>query len=92
MDIKELIINREYRVKYGTIKDLYTVFGKKELKKLVLDNTIRLKDNYAYFNPNKIKTEIEPFPYVYDIFKEKISKSEKLYMVDGYNTKKKKKK
>lgn len=92
MNIEELIINREYRVKYGTIKDLYTVFSKKELKKLILDNTIRLKDNYAYFNPNKIKTEIEPFPYVYDIFKEKISKSEKLYMVGEYNTKKKKKK
>ena len=83
MNIKELIINREYRVKYDTIKDLYMLFGKKELKKLVLDNMIRLKDNYAYFNPNKIKTEIEPFPYVYDIFKEKVTKSEKLYMLDG---------
>ena len=83
MNIKELIINREYRVKYGTIKDLYMLFGKKELKKLILSNTIRLKDNYAYFNPNKIKTEIEPFPYVYDIFKEKVTKSEKLYMLDG---------
>ena len=83
MNIEELIINREYRVKYGTIKDLYMLFGKKELKKLILDNTIRLKDNYAYFNPNKIKTEIEPFPYVYDIFKEKVTKSEKLYMLDG---------
>lgn len=89
MNIKELIINREYRVKYGTIKDLYTLFSKKELKKLVLDNTIRLKDNYAYFNPNKIKTEIEPFPYVYDRFKEKVTKSEKLYMLDGeYKNKK----
>ena len=89
MNIKELIINREYRVKYCTIKDLYTVFSKKELKKLVLDNTIRLKDNYAYFNPNKIKTEIEPFPYVYDIFKENVTKSEKLYMLDGeYKNKK----
>ena len=29
MNIKELIINREYRVKYGTIKDLYMLFGKK---------------------------------------------------------------
>ena len=91
MNIKELIINREYRVKYGTIKDLYTLFSKKELKKLVLDNTIRLKDNYAYFNPNKIKTEIEPFPYVYDIFKEKVTKGEKLYMLDGEHNHKKKK-
>lgn len=90
MNIKELIINREYRVKYGIIKDLYTLFSKKELKKLVLDNTVRLKDNYAYFNPNKIKTEIEPFPYVYDIFKEKVTKSEKLYMLDGKYKKKKK--
>ena len=89
MNIKELIINREYRVKYGTIKDLYMLFGKKELKKLILSNTIRLKDNYAYFNPNKIKTEIEPFPYVYDIFKEKVTKSEKLYMLDGEYKKKK---
>ena len=89
MNIKELIINREYRVKYGTIKDLYMLFGKKELKKLILSNTIRLKGNYAYFNPNKIKTEIEPFPYVYDIFKEKVTKSEKLYMLDGeYKNKK----
>lgn len=92
MNIEELIINREYRVKYGTIKDLYTLFSKKELKKLILDNTIRLKDNYAYFNPNKIKTEIEPFPYVYDIFKEKITKSEKLYMLDGERNHKKKNK
>ena len=91
MNIKELIINREYRVKYGTIKDLYTLFSKKELKKLILDNTIRLKDNYAYFNPNKIKTEIEPFHYVYDIFKEKVTKSEKLYMLDGERNHKKKK-
>ena len=91
MNIKELIINREYRVKYGTIKDLYMLFGKKELKKLVLDNTIRLKDNYAYFKPNKVKTEIEPFPYVYDIFKEKITKGEKLYMLDGERNHKKKK-
>lgn len=90
MNIEELIINREYRVKYGTIKDLYMLFGKKELKKLILDNTIRLKDNYAYFNPNKIKTEIEPFPYVYDIFKEKITKGEKLYMLDDEYKKKKK--
>lgn len=91
MNIEELIINREYRVKYGTIKDLYTLFSKKELKKLVLDNTIRLKDNYAYFNPNKIKTEIEPFPYVYDIFKEKVTKGEKLYMLDGERNHKNKK-
>lgn len=91
MNIKELIINREYRVKYGTIKDLYMLFGKKELKKLILDNTIRLKDNYAYFNPNKIKTEIEPFPYVYDIFKEKVTKGEKLYMLDDECNHKKKK-
>ena len=89
MNIEELIINREYRVKYGTVKDLYTLFSKKELKKLILDNTIRLKDNYAYFNPNKIKTEIEPFPYVYDIFKEKVTESEKLYMLDGEYKKKK---
>ena len=91
MNIKELIINREYRVKYGTIKDLYTLFSKKELKKLILDNTIRLKDNYAYFNPNKIKTEIEPFPYVYNIFKEKVTKGEKLYMLYGERNHKKKK-
>lgn len=91
MNIKELIINREYRLKYGTIKDLYMLFGKKELKKLILDNTIRLKDNYAYFNPNKVKTEIEPFPYVYDIFKEKVTKGEKLYMLDGERNHKKKK-
>lgn len=91
MNIEELIINREYRVKFGTIKDLYTVFSKKELKKLILDNTIRLKDNYAYFNPNKVKTEIEPFPYVYNIFKEKISKGEKLYMLGRERRRKKKK-
>lgn len=91
MNIKKLIINREYRLKYGTIKDLYMLFGKKELKKLILDNTIRLKDNYAYFNPNKVKTEIEPFPYVYDIFKEKVTKGEKLYMLDGERNHKKKK-
>ncbi len=95
MNIKELIINRHYRIKYNTVKDLYKLFGKKDLKELMLANVIRLKDNYAYFNPNKVETEIEALPYVYDIFKGQISPSEILYMFGGerkYNTKKKKKK
>lgn len=95
MDIKELIINKHYRIKYNTIKDLYKLFGKKDLKDFMLANVIRLKDNYAYFNPNKVKTEIEALPYVYDIFKGQIPPSEILYIFSGehkYNTKKKKKK
>ena len=57
-----------------------------------LDSGVILKDNYAYFNPNKVKTEIEPFPYVYDIFKEKVTKGEKLYMLDSERNHKKKNK
>lgn len=94
MNIKELIVNSHYRIKYEKISDLYKVIGKNVLKSLMLDNIIRLKDNYAYINPNKVKTEIEAFPYVYDVFKGKIPKSEILYLFSGehkYNTKKKKK-
>lgn len=95
MKIKELIVNKHYRIKYDTIKDLYKLIGKDKLKDLMLNNIIRLKDNYAYINPSIIKTEIEALPYVYEIFEGEISKNEILYLFNGerrYNTKKKKKK
>ena len=95
MDIKELIVNNHFRIKYDTIKDLYKLIGKNELKKLMLNNTIRLKDNYAYINPKKVYVGIEALPYVYDIFKGDIPKGEILYMFSGerkYYTKKNKKK
>ena len=94
MKIKDLIINSHYRIKYEKISDLYRVIGKNVLKSLMLDNTIRLKDNYAYINPSKVHTEIEALPYVYDIFKGEIPKNEILYLFSGerkYRKKKKKK-